>query len=72
MLTETTKKRMIQELKQAFKQIGAKLEKSPCFYRGCRLWYDCKTCDGFKKDCTARLPEAIFKNKDGTWRKDVY
>ena len=71
-LNDETRKRYIKELKETLKKIEKELKESPCYYRGCELWYDCEKCDGFKDGCSARLPEIIFKNKNGTWRKDVY
>lgn len=66
-LTEEERNLRINELRKKCVEIQKELDKSPCYYRGCELWLDCRTCNGFKKDCSARLPECIFKDKNGNW-----
>ena len=43
-LTEEERLKKTKALKNAFHRIHVKLEKSPCVYRGCELWFDCVYC----------------------------
>lgn len=71
-LTKKEKNKIIKSLKESFKEASKECDTSPCLYRGCELWGWCKDCKGWHNGCSARLPECIFKNKDGTWREDEY
>jgi len=70
-LSDEERLEMIASLRDAFYKIHLKLLSSPCVYRGSKLWYNCSTCNGWKDGCTARLPEELFKDEHGRWRKDI-
>jgi len=66
-LTKEQRVVTIKELKQKFAKIWKEVDESPCYYRGCELWSDCKTCKGFKDGCSARFPERLLKDSRGNW-----
>jgi len=67
--TEEERQTLLKQLRKGIKKTSEKMAKSPCYYRGCELWSDCRKCNGFMEGCTARLPELLLKDEYGNWRR---
>jgi len=61
---------IIRSLRKKLKVIDKELSQSPCIYREWKEMADCRHCRGFRKGCKARRPEALYKNKNGNWKRN--
>jgi len=48
-------------------EVKQELDASPCIYRGCEIFAWCENCKGWRPGCTARRPDRLYQNADGTW-----